>query len=253
MNTQAASQSVLILGATGRTGSAIIRQLSSSSNDSSAFRPAIHAFCRNKNKLAAEDATKCTHIWEGDARKAQDLERVLVQSGADTVIVAVGNGDSVAKSDLRAANAQALASVLESNPSLDHVRVLVVSSQGAGASRIKVGMGIGKLIEYHLKYVLADHTEQEKAFFKTPNDPTSLHKRTTIVRPTALTEDEPTEKSLIEFGDHVKCPTIKTDRADLAAWITREISTWKHVGTTTNVTGMKAPANGRRGHRAAKQ
>ena len=136
MNTQAASQSVLILGATGRTGSAIIRQLSSS-NDSSAFRPAIHAFCRNKNKLAAEDAAKCTHIWEGDARKAQDLERVLVQSGADTVIVAVGNGDSVAKSDLRAANAQALASVLESNPSLDHVRVLVVSSQGAGASRIK--------------------------------------------------------------------------------------------------------------------
>jgi hypothetical protein len=117
-------------------------------------------------------------------------------------------------------------------PQFEHVHTVVVSSVGAGNSRIIVGGGLGKLISFHLRHVLADHTGQENAFH-------SLRNRTTIVRATSLTNNEATGK-LVYFQDREKSPTIKTDRADLAIWIVGEVcDRAKHVGSrVVNVTGV---------------
>jgi hypothetical protein len=58
-----------------------------------------------------------------------------------------------------------------------------------------------------LKNVLKDHDGQE-AFF-------NVMDRTTIVCPTGLIENEPTEK-IVLFGDEEKCPTAQPDRKGLA-------------------------------------
>mmetsp|Transcript_3342 Transcript_3342/g.6987 ORF Transcript_3342/g.6987 Transcript_3342/m.6987 type:complete len:229 (-) Transcript_3342:115-801(-) len=224
--TASENKSVLIIGATGRTGLACLRHFASSNYG------AVHAFSRDKSKYSQKDAALCTSIIEGNARSTTDLERALSSSAANLVIVSVGNGDDVSKSDIRTTNAQALVQVLQSKPEFRSIRVIAVSSTGAGNSQIKVGLGIGKLIEHHLRHVLADHTGQEEAF-------AAIQDQVTLVRPTSLTEDAPTD-NLIEFGDKVKSPTIKTDRADLAKWVVREAQTAEHQGTIVNVTGVKA-------------
>jgi putative NADH-flavin reductase len=202
-------QSILVIGATGRTGLECIRHFAKHQTN-----PAVHAFCRDTDKLAEKDKALCTTIVQGDARSPIDLERALAETHAEVVILSIGNGDSVKKSDIRTVSAQALAQVLK-KPQYKRVRTVVVSSTGAGNSRIIVGAGLGKLISFHLRHVLADHTGQEAAFY-------SLRNRTTVVRATSLTYNEATGK-LVYFQDRDKSPTIKTDRADLAAWIVEEV------------------------------
>lgn len=219
--------SVLIIGATGRTGIECVRQLASHTS-----KPKAHAFCRDSSKLSEQDKALCTSIVEGDARKESDLEHALRSANADVVIVCIGNGDSVSKTDIRTASAEALARVML-KAEFNHIHALVVSSTGAGSSKIIVGMGIGSLVSFHLRHVLKDHTGQEAAF-------RSVMKRTTIVRPTTLTDNEPTGK-LVKFGDRVKAPTLNTDRKDVAAWVAQEVlgGTKPSSHRVVNLTGVK--------------
>ena len=140
--------SVLIIGVTGKTGAACLRLLSQHKSN-----PSIQALVRNPSKLSASERAQFESITQGDARDLGDIERALSTSKATDVIVAVGNGDNVKKSDIRGANARALATILK-KPAYRDVRVMVVSSSGAGDSIIKVGMGIGSLISFHLRHVL---------------------------------------------------------------------------------------------------
>jgi len=222
------NKSILIIGATGETGLEITRQLVEHHS-----KPAIHAMARDPSKLQSQKI-ELAGIVQGNARDASDIEHALEASQADWVIVCVGNGDSVAKNDIRTANAKATVSVLQ-KPAYQHVRAMVVSSTGAGSSKIIVGLGIGALISHHLRHVLADHTGQESAFAAIPN-------RITIVRATALTSGQATGK-LVTFGDTVKSPSIKTDRADLVAWMVNEIcdggTPTMPKGGIVNVTSVK--------------
>ena len=218
-------QSILLIGATGRAGLEILNQLISNPS-----RPYIHVFCRNPSKLAPEYHKVCTSVYQGDARSASDIEEALATTEADLVIVAVGNGDNLGMSDIRTANAQAVASAM-SSPGMEHVRAIVLSSTGAGASQIKVGMGFGKLIEYRLRNVLTDHTGQEAAF-------SDLADRTVIVRPTALTDGKANGK-IIEFGDKQKSPSIHIDRGDVAVYIAEAACDGTVGGRIVNITGKK--------------
>lgn len=222
------THSILVIGASGRTGQECLRQLAQHP-----AKPALHAFCRDASKMDPQDAKLCQSIVTGNARSEQDLYNALDTTNADTVIVSIGNGDDTSKTDIRTASARALVNVLTKNPQFEHVRVLVVSSTGAASSDIIVGFGIGKLISFHLRHVLADHTGQEAAF-------QSIQDRTVIVRPTALTDKKATGK-LVEFGDKDKSPSIETDRSDLASFIVQEIlgETRKFGGRAVNVTGVK--------------
>lgn len=221
---QTNKKSILIIGASGRLGLECLKVLKQRPE-----KPAVHAFARDPTKLQGNDAVGYDSIVQGDARSAKDLERALIETKADVVIVSIGNGDSVKKSDVRTANAQALAMVLAKSK-FSQVRVEVVSSTGAGSSRIVVGMGIGMFIEHHLHHVLVDHTGQEKAM-----EP-FLH-RCTIVRATALVDGQPTGK-MVEFDDTAKSPSIKTDRNDLAQWIADDIFNKKNRGIV-NLTSVK--------------
>jgi uncharacterized protein YbjT (DUF2867 family) len=219
-------KSVLVIGASGGTGREIMKQLYTHP-----AQPRVHAFCRDPKKL--NDLTTVHSIVKGNARDANDLKRAMQETKANVVIISIGNGESTAKTDVRTASARALAHVLK-QAEFRNVRIVVVSSQGAGNSEIKVGLGIGALISFHLRRVLADHTGQEETFTTAPD----LQNRTLIVRATALTDGQPAVK-VVEFGDKVKSPSIKTDRSDLAHYVVGKVFAPSDItGNIVNITGM---------------
>lgn len=223
-NSNSSSPSILVIGATGKTGLAIINELGKDPS-----QPKIFAMARSPSKLNGNGNVEA--VYKGDARSQKDIENALAKSKASWVVVSVGNGEDVSKSDIRSSNAKATVAVLK-KPAFAHVRAMVVSSTGAGSSKIIVGFGIGRLISFHLRHVLSDHTKQE-AYFKT------VGTRATVSRFTALTDDAPVGK-LVEFGDTAKSPTIKTDREDVAKWMTNEMCghPTKPRGGFVNLTGV---------------
>lgn len=205
-------KTVLIIGATSKTGLAIIDHLAKHPS-----KPSLHVMCCDQSEeLPPRSKELCCSIVLGNQRSAHDIEQALAETQPNWIVISIGNDENVARkmNGIRTANAQATVSVLRKSQYL-HVRVLVVSRIGAGTSRIVIGLGLGMLLAYHLRHELADYTGQEAAF-------STLTNRVSIVRTTALTDNQPTGH-LVYFGDKDKCPSNTTDRADLAAWITYEI------------------------------
>ena len=209
-------KSVLIIGATGALGLQLLRHMAEQSSINE-----VHVMARDPSKLEAKDAALTKTVQKGNAREARDIERALLATRANYVILATGSGNDTSKSDIREATGRALASVLV-KPNFSQVQCVVMSSHGASETKVIVGFGIGKFVEYHLRHVFDDHTKQEAQF-----DVKSLKERTLIVRPTSLTDDKPA-KSLdfvVEFDGCKKGPSINVDRSDIGEWVAREIST----------------------------
>jgi hypothetical protein len=202
--------SILVIGATGRMGLQVLRHLADHPS-----RPKVYAFCPTPSKLSTKDTGICASVIQGNALYYQDVDRAVAKSDADYVILITGTGHDPSNMDNNCqATGEILAKVMK-QPQYDHVKAVIVSSNGAGGSKIIFGLGIGKLVALHLRKVLTDRTHQEKAF-------ADLMDRTLIVRPTSLTDDKG-GKVLVEFGDKEKGPSINTDRSDVAAWITKEV------------------------------
>jgi hypothetical protein len=138
-STSQSQRSILLIGATGRSGLESLHQLLTNSS-----KPKAHVFCRrDPSKLTPEYQKRCASVLKGDARSVADIERAIASSDADVVIRAVGNGDNVGKTDIRTANAQAVATVMK-QPGMEHVKAVIMSSHGAGPTKVIVGLGIGK-------------------------------------------------------------------------------------------------------------
>jgi len=219
--------SVLIIGASGRLGTVCIQQLAQHPR-----QPKIHAFCRDSSKLSKEVRKLCSSVQQGNARNSNDIEKALEQTRANWIILSIGNGDNVAKNDIRQASAQATVQVLQ-KPAFQHVYTVVVSSTGAGSSKIVIHIGLGTLLSFYLRHILWDHTQQEAAFMDT-----ALRERTIVVRATSLTDHKATG-NLVEFGDLDVSPSLYTDRGDLSEWIAHAICDEATPrGRVVNVTGM---------------
>ncbi|KAL7559706.1 hypothetical protein ACA910_017608 [Epithemia clementina (nom. ined.)] len=226
------NRSILIIGATGALGRQCLHHLFRES-----LAPQIHILCRNPTKLNKSDQVSCASIIVGDAGWPPDVERALAQSQADCVFLVTGSGSDLSKkaNRVRQTTGQALAMSLK-NPAFQNVKTVVVSSHGAGGSKIIVGLGIGSMISYHLRHVLKDHDLQELAF-------ADLMNRTLIVRPANLTDDQG-GKQVVEFGDQEKAPSSNVDRSDVAAWICDQVfhphsSSLPSFGRKVNITSPK--------------
>jgi NAD dependent epimerase/dehydratase family len=218
---------ILVIGASGRIGSLLIQHLArqrySSTNttmqEASSLqyqqRPlvgVVYGFCRDVSKVTKETAVCCHDMFQGNARSSSDLERALCQSRANVVVVCIGTGDSCAKSTLRSESAYALVDILETNPSLQHVRVIVVSSRADihhkndnnNFNHRHAFFG-RRSPEHRLRHVLADHAAQEMAFRQSNFN--NIWDRTLIVRPSLmwLTENHIPQQQNVSY---YYCPTV---------------------------------------------
>jgi NAD(P)H-binding len=205
--------SILVVGASSKTGVECIRQLSEHPS-----KPVIHAFCEDLSEIDEEVAKPCTTIFEGSVRHAIDIEEALSENGANWVVLC---GDASEDSpltrrqiNLRTVSAKNTAQVL-SQPRFQSVRVLVVSRIGAGTTSIRFGLR-GKLCQLIRRQFLHDNAGQEKAV-------RPVWDRTTVVRTTMLTDNATATGRIVELSDNDRIPTLKTERADLASCIVDEI------------------------------
>jgi nucleoside-diphosphate-sugar epimerase len=131
---------ILVIGATGGIGPQCLRRLADHQST-----PKIHAFCRSPSKRSIKDKAICTSIIQGDVRKFQHVNRAIAEARADYVVLITGAGQDLSKTDIRQVSGEVLAKVMK-HPFYQHVKAVVVSSNGAGGSNIAFGLGIGKLV-----------------------------------------------------------------------------------------------------------
>mmetsp|Transcript_29043 Transcript_29043/g.81765 ORF Transcript_29043/g.81765 Transcript_29043/m.81765 type:complete len:262 (-) Transcript_29043:33-818(-) len=209
------STSILVIGASGRVGSATIQALSKHPE-----KPQVHAFCRSRYRFEHDSpdvASACETIHQGDGKSPVDLHRALHLSGANLILVAIGNGkDDRANDNIRHINAEALVQVLIGNEQFCNVRVYVVSCAGAGSSKSttrSTRFGFGPLLRHRYRLLIKDHTRQEQTFL------IHMQSRVGFIRPTFILTDHASTHKLQTFGDNERPRHFMTNRSDLARWI----------------------------------
>lgn len=220
------SISILVIGASSRTGLECIYQLAAHPS-----KPIVHAFCEDVSSL---DVTKLFHpnkkiraassIIEGSVRHAVDIEEALDATGANWVVLCGDVSDDIdttttnhkgRQKNLRTVSAKNIARVL-SYPRFQTVRALVVSRIGAGSTtRLRLGWR-GRLDQFKGRVALSDNAGQEEAL-------RPIWNRTTVVRTTTLTDSVTRSGRIVELTHTDRIPTFTTERADLASCIADEI------------------------------
>jgi len=127
--------------------------------------------------------------------------------------------------------------VIQPGSEFAHVKVVVVSSTGAGGTKIEVGFGVGRLLSFALRHVMHDHDNQELEFKSRMGDDRD---RLLIVRPTALTDGKEKGKVSV-FGAKEHAPTAHIDRADVAGWILNSVcnNEGSYFGKEVSLTARK--------------
>lgn len=215
-----ASPTVLVIGAAGRTGLEVVRAASKASP-----KVTVHAFTHTTEMPAAE-AALCASIIKGDARKAADLEGALASSGADVVVISIGIPNNTNKDDVREMSAKALMDIVAPGTKYGHVKLVVVSSTGAGGTKLKLGMGVGAMVTHALRHVMKDHDNQENEIKGRLGEVNK--NRLLIIRPTGLSDGK-ASGSVSVFGNGGTARG-RVSRADLGKWVVDEIVSGNSYG-----------------------
>jgi uncharacterized protein YbjT (DUF2867 family) len=181
---------IMVFGATGKTGTQIVRQALEAGHN-------VTAFVRNPTRLAISDPK--LRVVTGDVLDAASVERGFA-GGCDAVISALGVFHREPRTELSRGTANVICAMQQHGIR----RLVVVSSLGAGDSKGQGSLLARVLQSFLLKHVLADKDRQEAEIMASGLD-------WTILRPPQLTDE----------------PGI---RDDLVAWSgppTRQKKTWK--------------------------
>jgi uncharacterized protein YbjT (DUF2867 family) len=218
-----------LVGATGGTGSAILRLAIERG-------VAVKALVRSPDKLAAmfpSGLPANVVAIKGDATHEGDM-RKLLEAGIDVAVLAVGTS-SLEKNSVCLDTAVALVRAaarwhFTTSPTPAPLRVVTVSGGGLGA---KPGFIMEKiLVPAFLKEPLFDALQMEAALRTAP--PEAL--QSTIVRPYRLT-DGPASGHVHVVAEDFHAPIVLryTTRADVAQAVLDEAASGAHLGSVINV------------------
>ncbi len=191
---------IAIMGATGGTGMALVREALERGHD-------VAAWARTPSKLGEVQARVTVH--QGDVLQ-DDLEGWI--QGADAVIVSLG-GSSLGKQTIRE---DGTARIIEAMKAAAVERLIIVSSLGAGDSKTRALLGVAGLFFVHtmIRRPIADHTRQEALV-------QGSGLSWTIARPGGLTDAPKSRRYRTDGGGEARVP-----RADVA----EAIVSWAEEG-----------------------
>jgi putative NADH-flavin reductase len=202
----------LVLGATGRTGRALIRQARDHGHE-------ITAFVRSPQKLAP--LADRVNVRQGDPRSVTELRAVL--PGHDAVVSALGPPGPGPSTILRSAALSTVEAMRAGGPR----RLIVVSA----AVLFDLGLVATFLRRTLLKNVAEDSTEMERIVMGSGLD-------WTIVRPPRLTNGPLTGRYRVA---HERLPSrsalASISRADVAHFLLSELEHNSHIHNIVGVTG----------------
>mmetsp|Transcript_20835 Transcript_20835/g.50962 ORF Transcript_20835/g.50962 Transcript_20835/m.50962 type:complete len:220 (-) Transcript_20835:107-766(-) len=202
---------VLVLGASGRSGQAILREAQASATEHTLF-----ALVRTPSKLPAEIAAGCAGVIQGDAAVRGDVVRALREAQPDVVVTAIGSS-SLGKENVREVTTRSLVEAMEDvGGEVAKAKVVALSSMGASESMRQTNL-VGKILcSTMLRNVMADHTKQEQVIWKALPAEQYL-----VIRPPSLTDKEPLHKYHVTPTGRIS--TTHLARADVAHFIVKQL------------------------------
>lgn len=194
---------IIVFGATGTVGIEIVKQALANGDQ-------VTAFVRNPEKFPLTKNGNLK-IQKGDVLNLQEVKNSLQKQ--DVVLCALGDG-KIGK--IRALGTK---NIIEAMNETGMSRLICQSTIGAGDSYGNLNF-IWKYVMFGflLKKVLPDHNLQEKYIQQS-------NLNYTIIRPSALTNGAITDTYKIGFAKDVKNLSLKINRADVANFMLRQIST----------------------------
>lgn len=194
---------VIVIGATGTVGKLAVAELLKAGHE-------VTAFARSPEKLTTRH--EGLKLWSGDALSVESVSEAI--EGQDAVVVTLGSGMS-RKSAIRS---RGTLSVIEAMHRHGVRRLVCQSTLGAHESWNNLNF-FWKRIMFGLllRPVFLDHQVQEDLVRASGLD-------WTIVRPSAFTDGPSTGDYRIGFGAGERRLSLKISRADVAAFLTRQLS-----------------------------
>lgn len=206
---------ILVLGANGRTGLAVLRALSACGTPHH-----VVAMVRDKGKFPPDAESLVNSTVEGSGTDSSAVQGVLAEESPEVIICCVGapTGGKPRSSGPQTVRADVTNTFLEAMRGVNsHAKFIAVSSVGAGESMRQVGWFMRPMLSMFLRDPLADHTEQEKLIVnELPAD------RWLVVRPTGL-NDKPARKNY-DLKVDGKLRSSNVSRNDVAHFIVDQIS-----------------------------
>ena len=202
---------LLVIGAAGKTGSAVVDQARSRGIEVTAL---IHTYSPMPDGI---------RVIEGDAADPAILDSAI--AGQDAIIDTIGNEVPYKESSLETTTAHA---ILESMQRQNVRRLLVISALGVGDSKRNTSFVYDHLLmPTFLRGVVRDKTGMEREVSASNLD-------WTIVRPTLLTDDEP--GGITKLYDPVDGDVAhKISRDDLARFLVDELTSDLHIHKAINI------------------
>ena len=191
---------ILVIGATGKTGSAVVDQAVRAGHDVTAFVHHADAYTRTDVRVA-----------EGDALHPDQVAAAV--AGHDAVIDTLGGKTPYQTTTLETDAARILVAAMDQHQVR---RLLVVSALGEGDSRANTSFVYEHiLMPTFLRGVMKDKAGMEATVSSSDLD-------WTIVRAALLTDDEPTGSTRTYDADDGNT-AHKITRADLATFLVTEL------------------------------
>ena len=208
---------LLVIGATGGTGQAIVRMAIAQGHD-------VTALVRSAAK--ATPLLPGAILVEGDARNKASIERAL--GGCDAVVSALGTPISPFREVTLLS--EATASLVAAMARQGVRRLVCITGMGAGDSRGHGGFFYDRIFQpLMLRKVYEDKDRQEAIIKSSDLD-------WVIVRPTVL-NDKPATGRITASVDLSNVHGGSISRADVAGFVLDQLTSGQWVGKTPLITG----------------
>lgn len=188
-----------IFGATGKTGSELVKQSLERGHQ-------VTAFVRDPAQVLVKDER--LSLVKGDVFDPASVNQAV--QGQDAVICALGSRD-LKKTSIRATGTVNIINAMKQN---NVRRLTVVSAMGVGESWKTLSLLNKLFFAVFLKSSREDHEAQEAAVKKSELE-------WTIVRPSGLVDTPPT--GIYQVGENIPARTSQISRADVADLILNDL------------------------------
>lgn len=206
---------LIIFGSTGATGYQVITQALEKGHH-------VTAFARHPEKM--EIVHENLQVFQGDVLDYPAVEQAI--TGQEVVLCTLGLPTIMDKSQLRANGTK---NIIRAMKNTGIKRFICQSSNGVGDTHRTLPFFMKFIIvPFLLRRVFADHETQEKFVKESQLD-------WIIVRPTALTNGERTEKYQQGITLNNKKATFKISRADVADFMLKQLVDSHYLHKTPSI------------------
>ncbi len=197
---------ILVIGAAGKTGKAVVKQALAAGHT-------VTAFVHDESDFSESAVLR---VVKGDATNRADMDQAV--RGQDAVLDTLGGKLPYKETTLETS---AIAIILQSMRDNKVRRLVVLSMLGEGDSKGNTNLYQRILMSTFLRGTGKDKAEMEKAVESTDLD-------WTILRPLFLT-DQPASGSVNVFSADTKETAHNITRSDLAAFMISEVTSDTHL------------------------